>query len=341
MSLPVDDAMGGERGSGVGQDKLSWPTPDPVSVLSENKDIHADRHKQAQRRGVATIRICERDSKKRLSPAARTASRARRKAAWKAGQGCLTRKSEVKMNKICVIAFTRSVEPEEPSVFYSLLKEQIPKTCPKRFFRYDNRKYPMSAEYLAQFIEYWRTGYVFWETKKPEIYGDTSLGTAQMDTSIRHMFEASLASDAGIVRFLRELSRALHADYALAHLLPADPKARQPVDGTIDDGLARLLRLSLPGVPWAACYGKPYVNLFGRDALLSLPIHKAEEIGPDLIYCQLTDRLTDCVEDPALIDAKREEVYRRLGRDAFYDPQDPKRQGRVPPFEKPRVAREW
>ena len=66
MSLPVDDAMGGERGSGVGQDKLSWPTPDPVSVLSENKDIHADRHKQAQRRGVATIRICERDSKKPL-----------------------------------------------------------------------------------------------------------------------------------------------------------------------------------------------------------------------------------------------------------------------------------
>jgi hypothetical protein len=242
------------------------------------------------------------------------------------------------MSKTYIIkALTRSVDAEEPSVFYSLLKKHIPKTCPKRFHKYENKHYPLNDEYLPQF---WWMGTVFWGTKKPGIYGHTFLGTAHEDTGIFHSFDADLASDAETTRFLIELSRALRSDYALVRVRDDDPKNTRPSDQMLGAALERQVELSLPGVPWAVCYGKPYVDLFGRDALLSLPIHKTAEIGPDLIYCQLTERLTDCVENPALIDEKREEVYRRLGRDAFFDPQDPERQGRVPPFEKPRVVRQ-
>ena len=97
--------------------------------------------------------------------------------------------------------------------------------------------------------------------------------------------------------------------------------------------------LSLPGVPWAACYGKPYIDLFGKKKLLSLPIHVCKEIAPDLIYCQLTDRLLDAVDNLSLIDERRKPVYEILGRDAFFDPADEERQGRVPEFKKPIVVR--
>jgi hypothetical protein len=81
------------------------------------------------------------------------------------------------------------------------------------------------------------------------------------------------------------------------------------------------------------------VEVFGKENILSLPIQKAREVGPDLVYCQLTSQLLDVVQNRGLVEERREAVYRRLGRAAFFDPQNPERQGPVPEFPKPVVIR--
>jgi hypothetical protein len=88
-----------------------------------------------------------------------------------------------------------------------------------------------------------------------------------------------------------------------------------------------------------ACYGKLYTDFFSKDRLLSLPVAETREVGPDLVYCQLTDRLLDSVENMPAIDERRRAVYDLLGRDAFFDPRNPDRAGRAPEFKQPLVIR--
>jgi hypothetical protein len=68
-------------------------------------------------------------------------------------------------------------------------------------------------------------------------------------------------------------------------------------------------------------------------------VSEVREVGPDVVYCQLTDRLLDCVKNTPLIDERRRAVYEVLGRDAFFDPDNPDREALAPKFKRPIVAR--
>jgi hypothetical protein len=241
------------------------------------------------------------------------------------------------MNRTYTYFFTRSTEPSEPSIFFSLLRQHLPRAFPKEFHVYEDERVPFTEANLSKFIEFWWDGMFFWKAKRPEIGGHASLGTVHEHTGILHLFETRLADDRACREFLIEVSRRLHADYAFAHVLGDPPFS--PEDKWFNGATAFGLQSSLPCVPWAACYGKPYLELFGKENLLSLPLEETREVEPELVFCQLTSRLLDAVDNRRLIQERQAAVYRRLGRDAFRDPQNPDRQGRVPEFPKPVVVR--
>lgn len=240
------------------------------------------------------------------------------------------------MNTTYTYFFTRSTESSEPSIVFSLLVEHLPKACPTVFYIGEDDPVRFTEANLDQFIEFWWDGMFWWKAKRPAASGYAFLGTVHEHTQILHLFETRLAEDRACREFLIEGSRRLHADYAFAHVVGDTPL--RPEDKWFNAATALGLQRSLPCVPWAGCYGKPYQELFGKDNLLSLPVQETREITPDLVYCQLTNRLLDVVENPALIAERREAVYQRLGRDAFFDPANPERQGRVPEFRKPIVV---
>jgi hypothetical protein len=233
---------------------------------------------------------------------------------------------------------TRSVEPNQPADFFTALRRYIPPTYPKRFYTADDVHFPFDETSFHQFVELWWKGFVFWDSVDSHVAGNAFLGNKHQHTNIVHTFPASMASDADCSDCLIGLAKTLQADYAFFHAYPVDQAIREadkPVCGVIPWDL----RLSLPGIPWAACYGRAYVELFGKDNLLSLPIKETKEIGDSMVFCKLTERLLDIVEDTSLIDECREAVYEYLGRDAFLDPDERERQGRVPEFKKPLVMR--
>jgi len=85
----------------------------------------------------------------------------------------------------------------------------------------------------------------------------------------------------------------------------------------------------LPGLFWANFYGPRYVDLIGRERLLTAPAPVVEEVGKGVLI-----RLGD---DPrAWRTPEYEEVHARvldhLGREYFFDPADP---------ERPTVAPDW
>ena len=234
--------------------------------------------------------------------------------------------------------FTRSTVSTEPQDFYRLMRKHLPGACPATFHIHEDELHPFCDENLPLFTEMWWDGFVFWESPT-DCLGDAFLGTTFKVTKFVHAFPTHLAPENSCKDFLIETAVALKADYACVHALPREEDDIRPDDKKICGMVALDLPNGLPGLPWGACYGKAYTELFGKERLLSLPVSEVREVGPDVVYCQLTDRLLDCVKNAPLIDERRRAVYAVLGRDAFFDPKDPDREVRAPEFKRPMVTR--
>jgi hypothetical protein len=115
-------------------------------------------------------------------------------------------------------------------------------------------------------------------------------------------------------------------DYGLLHLW-TESEPTGPT-GFRDDGhgprlvlTAHGLTQNLPDLYWAQVFGGPWVELFGADRLASTPAHRVEEIAPGRWLVQLTEHLTDLVEDHDRFQALRETCKQHLGADCFFSPE--------------------
>ncbi|MEN8976496.1 hypothetical protein [Acinetobacter baumannii] len=77
----------------------------------------------------------------------------------------------------------------------------------------------------------------------------------------------------------------------------------------------------LPDMYWGTVFGKPYVDLFGLECLLSTPAYKVEKLSDDAVYIQLTEQVQDIFEKTEHVDEQREIVKHHLGSDAFWSPE--------------------
>ncbi|NVB37055.1 hypothetical protein G6O69_04380 [Pseudenhygromyxa sp. WMMC2535] len=83
------------------------------------------------------------------------------------------------------------------------------------------------------------------------------------------------------------------------------------------------LRKYIPNIHWGMVFGKPYIDFFGRDRILSAPAHFVQEAPSGQILLQLTSSLFDLEHDYEHVHKTRERVKEHLGADAFYKPRRP------------------
>lgn len=91
------------------------------------------------------------------------------------------------------------------------------------------------------------------------------------------------------------------------------------------------LQVRHPEINWTVFFGKPYIDLFGREKLLSTPCHSVHTIGENMIALQLTDSLFEPIP-PSV----RSTVKKHLGEDAFVEEGKSYRSynsGKVPKFD--------
>jgi hypothetical protein len=92
----------------------------------------------------------------------------------------------------------------------------------------------------------------------------------------------------------------------------------EPVHGRISNRMfpdwyeALNLHVRLPDILWVTLFGKPYIDLFGREKILSTPCYKVEEINHDLIWLQATENLFEPVPNEV-----KNAIKTHLGADAF------------------------
>ncbi len=80
-------------------------------------------------------------------------------------------------------------------------------------------------------------------------------------------------------------------------------------------------------------FGRPYVELFSRERLLSRPAHRTKELDSGGIVIQLTPELKDIETEEAAFERVRQDARNQLSNDAFFDPaKGLDHQYRVPEF---------
>ena len=66
-------------------------------------------------------------------------------------------------------------------------------------------------------------------------------------------------------------------------------------------------------------FGRPYVELFSRERLLSCPAYRVEELNSGSIVVQLTPELKDIAAEEAEFERVRQDARNHLNNDAFFD----------------------
>lgn len=191
----------------------------------------------------------------------------------------------------------------------------------------------------------------YWRGKAKSLWGSVHLafGAIQQHTCFSMFAGAGHAFDGsgGFVQFAEGFSVAFDAHFACVQLLAQGEVERGLPAGTVTLRDPRTMAYSfgintfklheyLPDLYWLTVFGAPYVELFGRERLLSTPAYKVEQWRDDLICVQLTESLQDMVDAYDRFTAVREESKAHLGKDAFFDAAlGPSHAYRVPDFNLP------
>ncbi|MEI9898869.1 MAG: hypothetical protein WDN31_00685 [Hyphomicrobium sp.] len=84
--------------------------------------------------------------------------------------------------------------------------------------------------------------------------------------------------------------------------------------------VTRDLEKNLPDIYWTTVFGRPYVDFFSRERLLSCPAYRVKELENSSIVVQLTPELKDMVAEEQSFERARQEARNHLDKDAFFDP---------------------
>lgn len=157
---------------------------------------------------------------------------------------------------------------------------------------------------------------VRWSSKSPSV----------LDTHALTDFVAELdqIDQSALVSWLKATSVRTKAHLALMDAMSPGYQDFAMSSGSAPTGertlvTTHILRHWLPDIFWGTVLGPPYVALFGKEILLDAPVAVAEQIGQDMIYVQLTDDVTDVVNDPEGMTSKRAAFKHHVAVDAFFE----------------------
>jgi len=184
---------------------------------------------------------------------------------------------------------------------------------------------------LDHIISQWNDIFL-WKRTHPRLEGGVFAGTSYrpIHALLSIDMDAEQANVNGLTRFLCQAAERLEADFAFIHLLTQPEIDRGGPGSTISlsnpDTNSYSLSVTthhlikwLPDLYWATVFGKPYVDLFGRENLLAAPAPVVRELEGGGMYLQLSESPLDLEHDFARVDAIRARVKTHLNHNAFYD----------------------
>ena len=204
---------------------------------------------------------------------------------------------------------------------------------PNRWGLYEPIRHHFSLSTLDEAIRTWEYLFLVKRTIAPRLSGDIRMqygphrmhSTWAIDLEDVKDFEQS-----AFFKLLECAASTFSADFGFIHRITDAETSK----GRANDSIAyldaahtekhlfvstRQLKKWLPDIYWTTVFGKPYVELFSRERLLSCPAHRVKELDDGSIVVQLTPELKDIAAEEAAFERARQEARNHLNNDAFFD----------------------
>ena len=217
---------------------------------------------------------------------------------------------------------------------FELWAENANNFLPDRWGLYGPLRHSFSMSSLDEAIRAWEFYFLVKRIASPKLEGSIAM---QYGPHREHSVELiSLdIKDFDQLVFCNLLQRSAAAFSANFRSLstPSQRQRRQEAGSTAQSAFWIWLRLKrtctfaspmlekcLPDIYWTTVFGRPYVELFSRERLLSCPAHRIKELDSGVIIIQLTPELKDIAAEEAAFERVRQDARNHLNNDAFFDP---------------------
>jgi len=222
-------------------------------------------------------------------------------------------------------------EKNEGRAIFELLSQHAPSLVPERYDQVEPIKKAFTLDNLDAILEDWASGFT-WKRRRPAAAGGIhpATGPRPVHGWLTFRVKHYMREVEEIISFFKECCRYVEADFASLH---------QMTEGDVERGKANrtfaflnrqrtihsllvttyMLEKNIPDLYWGTVLGRPYVELFGRERILSSPAAQVEELTDGVFYLQLTDDIRDLETRFDHVEAVRQSIKEHLGRDAFFD----------------------
>jgi hypothetical protein len=199
------------------------------------------------------------------------------------------------------------------------LLEATPEWSPETYNYFEPVNRPFDPLKLDEALDAWRSNFL-WRRKKPPIHGSAWFG-GNIHSSIYIKIPRRTFDIESAMKLVRVLRKDFAIDLSYVHVthdtdFDNRERYRAHVEPLIVGLTTHCLREGLPDVPWAMLFGPPYVDLFGRERLLTTPAAHVEETAGG-VYVQLTASITDVATHRESYLAAQEAATAHLDCDAF------------------------
>jgi len=234
--------------------------------------------------------------------------------------------------------------------FLGLLLKHFPLQIPERYGREEPLRKKFAANDLNAVLNEWgHLGFTA-ERRTPRLFFDVWFAIENVPqpehTSVHLDLQLSHAELPQVIEFLTESSTLFGADLALAHILTRNEfderleMLRQEPNSRPDYILERLstlglletlggmtvmqfkpavIRRGIPELCWLTVFGSPYVELFGKDRILSAPATEISELNNGALMVRLTDGLGDDAQSWCTFKDVQRRCKEHLNSNAFFD----------------------
>jgi hypothetical protein len=216
---------------------------------------------------------------------------------------------------------------------FQLWAENAINFLPNRWGLYEPLRHHFSMSSLEEAIRTWELFFLVKRTASPKLEGSIFMqyGPHRGHSSWSISLGAKDFDQPAFRKLLERSAAAFSADFGLIHTITEAETSRGRAHGSIsflDTAKTEkhlcvaslMLEKCVPDIYWTTVFGRPYVELFSRERLLSCPAHRIKELDNGAIVIQLTPELKDIAAEEAAFERVRQDARNHLNNDAFFDP---------------------
>lgn len=208
--------------------------------------------------------------------------------------------------------------------FLRYVETELPEFVPEKFDSTEPLLRDYDSDNLSEVLGVWGASF-FWKRRQPRLIGRVWSGSANVHDAVYISAQdvtASLIGSDSLVDFVVGFDKLFRVEIGYIHL--TTPSQTEDRDFYIRHVLpftrgltVHDLKRGLPGMCWGMLFGESYVNLIGRETLLSAPAYRVFELFGRGVFLQLTSDMFDLVSDCQGVDRVRTDVVNHIGLGVF------------------------